>query len=631
MARIEDYALLGDTHSAALVSIDGSIDWLCVPRFDSASCFGALLDEQKGGRWQIAPAGAPDRARRTYRPDSMVLETTFEKGDGKVLLIDCLPLQRPSNPLSPRQVFPEEIVARVVKGVSGTVRMEMEYAPRFDYGDVVPWLRPVNGVISAVGGPDALDLRAEVPLEIDGATVRASFDVSEGETCAFITSYRQSHLEPNLGRLPAQCEELIRETDRFWREWASQCELEGRWKDEIVRSLLVLKALTYSPTGGIAAAATTSLPEAIGGVRNWDYRYCWLRDATFTLEVLLAHGYTAEAEEWRDWLLRAVAGDPQDIQIMYGVRGERRLPELELGWLSGYEGSRPVRVGNAAVEQFQLDVYGEVMDALHSARRAGIDTSAEDWELERWIADFVCRVWREPDEGIWEVRSGRKHFVHSKVMAWVAIDRAISAVENFGKSGPVERWKKVRAEIREEVLTKGFHSERGHFVRAYGDTELDASLLMLPLVGFIEATDERMRATIEAIEAELVVDGYVLRYRTEATDDGLPPGEGAFLMCTFWLVDCLVLLERYDDAEDLFRLLVAKLNDVGLLSEQYDPRLGRLVGNFPQAFSHVALATAALALQRAGESPGVRRGMRVPPAARGKPEAGRALRGSFSC
>jgi GH15 family glucan-1,4-alpha-glucosidase len=600
-ARIEDYGLIGDTHSCGLVGIDGSIDWLCLPRFDSGSVFARILDPS-GGHWRVSPADEAATSRH-YRSESMVLETTFETARGVVTLTDCLPLEERCEPRLPRSITPEDVIARVVKGKRGAVRMEMEYAPRFDYGHVVPWFSVTDeDVVIAIGGPDALDLRASVELDVDRGTVRASFDVKEGEAVQFVAGYRESHSASIGERHPDDCEALIEATDRFWREWAAQCRYDGRWREAVIRSLLTLKAFTYSPTGGIVAAATTSLPEAIGGERNWDYRYCWLRDATFMLESMMEHGFMSEAAEWRDWLVRAVAGDPEDLQIMYGVRGERRLLEYELDWLAGYEGSRPVRVGNAAVDQFQLDVYGEVMDALHAARRAGLEVSGEAWAIQKSLVDHVLDHWREPDDGIWEVRSGPRHFVHSKVMAWVAIDRAIVAVERYGLEGPVDRWKDARAEIREQVLERGVDADTGRFKRAYDDPELDASLLMLPLVGFIDATDTRMQATIEAIENELTKDGLVRRYRTEVAEDGLPPGEGSFLMCSFWLADCLVLLGRGSDAEKLFERLLTLRNDLGLLSEQYDSKLHRLVGNFPQSFSHTALVATAATLVTGGNT-----------------------------
>jgi GH15 family glucan-1,4-alpha-glucosidase len=592
---IEDYALIGDTHSAGLVSKSGSIDWLCLPRFDSGAVFAALLDDRTGGCWRISPHD-DWRSSRRYRTDSMVLETSFETFAGTATVVDCLPLEERSDPRMPRHAFPHEVVVRVVRGIRGATRFRMVFEPRFDYGFVVPWFRRRPGAIEAVGGPDALVLRADVPLDMVESSVGADFTVEEGETKTFIAAYHPSHESPDKPIEPRHGAHLIEATDRYWKGWAARCRYEGRWRSEVVRSLLTLKALTYSPSGGIVAAATTSIPEAIGGQRNWDYRYCWLRDATYLLDVLLAQGYTQEAVEWRDWLLRAVAGDPEDMQIMYGVLGERRLIEYELHWLAGYEKSLPVRVGNAAVDQLQLDVYGELMDTFHSARRAGIETTDEAWDLECRIVEFVRRSWREPDEGIWEVRSGREHFVHSKVMAWVALDRAVKAVELAHMRGPVRAWRAERDAVRAEILSRGFDAGRGAFRRAYGTDELDASLLMMPLVGFLAVGDHRMKGTIDAIERELVVDGFVQRYRTESARDGLPPGEGAFLLCTFWLAQCRLLLGRRDEAEELFAGLVGLCNDVGLLSEQFDARLGRFVGNFPQAFSHTALVTTALAL-----------------------------------
>ncbi len=453
---IEDYGFIGDTHSAALVSREGSIDWLCLPRFDSPACFAAILDPDVGGHWKIGPQSGEFTVDRSYRHESMVLETTFQTSTGSATLIDCLPLEEGHDAADPRTVAPRDVVVRVIRGRSGSIPMTMEYAPRFDYGEIVPWMRVTGDGIEAIGGPDALDLQASVPLELDGPVARSTFEVKEGDAAYFAARYRRSHLASPPLQVVRDCERFIQRTDDFWRRWAARCTYKGRWRDEVIRSLLVLKALTYSPTGGIVAAPTTSLPEDIGGVRNWDYRYCWLRDATFELEELLDHGYTGEAAEWRDWLLRAVAGDPEDLQIMYGVRGERRLTELQLDWLGGYEGSRPVRIGNAAVKQLQLDVYGEVMDTLHSAERAGSPATLEAWDLQRSIVDTVCKLWKQPDEGIWEVRSGRQHFVHSKVMAWVALDRAVAMVERYGREGPVDHWKAVRAEIRDEVLAKGY-------------------------------------------------------------------------------------------------------------------------------------------------------------------------------
>ena len=601
---IEDYALIGDTSSAALVSSTGSIDWLCLPWFDSPAAFAAILDEDIGGHWSIRPVSEAQTSRR-YRGETLILETRFETDDGTVELVDCLPLESEAGVVAPQTASGEHVVVRQVRGVHGTVDMRMEYRPRFDYGSITPWFRTARGVVEAVGGPDALDLVASVNLSVEQESVVADFILEPGQTVSFLASYHPSHKPAhpwNVGDGDA----LIAETARFWEQWAGRCSYGGRWRDEVMRSLLTLKALTFRPSGGVVAAATTSLPEKIGGSRNWDYRYCWLRDATFTLDVLLEHGYTEEATEWRDWLLRAAAGDPDDLQIMYGLIGERRLHEVELDWLAGYEGSRPVRIGNAAFQQLQLDVYGEVIDALYSARRAGIEASPDAWRLQTALVDSVCEKWTEPDEGIWEVRSGREHFVHSKVMAWVALDRAIKTVEEFGRDADAARWIKTRDAIRAEIMKQGV--ARGRFKRAYDDDSLDASLLMLPLVGFIDAKDDVMRKTIEGIENELVVDGFVHRYRTDRVDDGLEPGEGAFLLCSFWLVDCLVLLDRHDDALALFERLIKVRNDVGLLAEQYDATLGRMIGNIPQAFSHVALVTSAFSLERAGSLRHVTRG-----------------------
>jgi GH15 family glucan-1,4-alpha-glucosidase len=605
MTRIEDYAFIGDTHSAGLVSKDGSIDWLCLPHFDSASCFGAILDPHAGS-WRIRPAADDISVDRSYLGDTLILRTTFTTDTGVVHLIDCLTLEKDSDPKRPRDIHPHEVLVRIVECVKGEVEMGCDFQPRFDYGGILPWFREHGGAVEAVGGRDALDLVASVPLTIDRSGASTKFRLKAGEGASFLASYHQSHLEVEP-RAASECHELMEETRLFWEAWAKRCGYQGPHRKRVLRSLLTLKALTFAPTGGVVAAPTTSLPEQIGGPRNWDYRYCWLRDATFTLDVLLEQGYTEEAEEWRDWLLRSVAGDPQDMQIMYGVRGERRLPEAELP-LAGYEGSTPVRIGNAAHSQFQLDVYGEVMDSFHSARRAGIDTPTQAWELEKIIVDFVCERWREPDEGIWEVRSGPQHFVHSKVMAWVAVDRGIRAIEKFGEEGPVERWRSVRADIRTDILSRGTDPARGCFVRSYGERHLDASLLMLPFVGFMEATEPLMRATIEAVMEDLMVDGFVLRYRTDAVADGLLPGEGTFLMCSFWLVDCLVLLGRHDEAEKMFGRLVGVANDLGLLAEQYEPTAARMLGNFPQAFSHVALVTSALTLDTAGRTAPLQRG-----------------------
>jgi GH15 family glucan-1,4-alpha-glucosidase len=573
--RIEDYALIGDTHTCALVGRDGSIDWLCLPRFDSDAVFASLLGDERNGRWLLYPQDEVRRTSRRYREGTLILETDFETDTGAVRVIDFMPHRR-------RHAG----VVRIVQGLRGRVPMRMELVMRFEYGSRIPWVHRIDGGLRAVAGPDALELRTQVePTGRDMTTV-SEFSVAEGEQVPFTLTWYPSNEEPPHSH---EARRLLEVTEHDWVEWSSCCPQEGPYAEAITRSLITLKALTYEPTGGIVAAATTSLPEKIGGARNWDYRYCWMRDATFTLYALMVSGHEDEASAWRDWLARAVAGTPADMQIMYGVAGERRLTELELPWLSGYERSAPVRIGNAAVEQFQLDVYGELMDSIHLARRSGLQTSEESWQVQRELMDFLESKWREPDEGIWEMRGGRRHFTHSKVMAWVAFDRAVKSVERFGLDGPLDRWRGLRQEVHDEVCEKGYDADRGAFTQYYGSDGLDASLLMIPLVGFLPATDERMRSTVEAIERELVVEGFVHRYATESSVDGLPPGEGAFLACTFWLADNMALMGRLDEARSLLDTLLGLANDVGLLSEQYDVRNKRLVGNFPQAFSHVGL------------------------------------------
>lgn len=583
-SRIEDYALIGDCQTAALVGSDGSIDWLCFPRFDSGACFAALLGTPDHGRWLLAPAGAIRETRRRYRDGTLVLETDYETDDGAVTVIDCMP---------PRSRTPD--LVRTVVGRRGRVAMRMELAIRFEYGSIVPWVRQVDGGILAVAGPDTLLLQTEVELRGENFTTVADFMVAERQSIPFVLSWHPSH---EGAKTPVEPAETIESTDQWWREWSDRCTYTGPWREAVVRSLIVLKALTYAPTGGIVAAPTTSLPEQLGGVRNWDYRICWVRDATFTLYALMMGGYTAEAQAWREWLLRAVAGKPSQLHIMYGLAGEHRLTELELDWLPGYEASAPVRIGNAAFEQFQLDVFGEVMDTFHVARKMGLAPDEYSWHVQRVLLDYLEGAWQVPDEGIWEIRGPRRHFTHSKVMAWVAVDRMIKAVERFGMDGPVERWRGLRKAIHDEVCRKGFDPARNSFVQHYGSPELDASLLMMALVGFLPATDPRVRGTVEAIERELMTDGFVARYRSRSEVDGLPPGEGAFLPCTFWLADNLELLDRHDDALQLFERLLALRNDVGLLSEEYDPRSRRLMGNFPQAFTHVALVNTACNLSR---------------------------------
>ena len=591
---LEDYALLGDTESAALVSAHGSIDWLCLPRFDSPACFAALLGTPEHGRWLLGPADGRRCSRRDYRSGGLVLETRFETASGAVTVIDCMP---------PRDGLPD--VVRVVRGEAGRVDMRTELVIRFDYGSIVPWVRRIDERTCAVGGPDGLCVAT--PVELHGEDLRtvAEFTVAEGDEIPFVLSWYPSHEPPPR---PIDALAAVAATERWWADWAAQLCYDGEWRDPVQRSLSVLKALTYGPTGAVVAAPTTSLPECLGGERNWDYRFSWLRDATFTLDALVASGYTAEAVEWRDWLLRSVAGDPNDLQIMYGVAGERRLPELILPWLPGYEGSVPVRVGNGAHDQFQLDVYGEVLDSLHGARRAGIGPDEAAWALQRALLASLERVWDQPDEGLWEVRSGRRHFTHSKVMAWVALDRAVGGVEHFGLDGPVDRWRALRDQIHAEVCARGYDAERNTFVQSYGSRHLDASLLMLPLVNFLPASDPRVSGTVDAIQRDLVSDGFVYRYNPTEADDGLSGTEGAFLMCTFWMVDCLQLLGRREEACATFERLLDLRNDVGLLAEQYDVAAGRMVGNFPQAFSHVALVNSALMLSGTFDPVAERRG-----------------------
>ena len=579
--RIEDYGIIGDTHTAALVGRDGSIDWLCLPRFDSDACFAALLGDAGNGYWRIAPAAAEPRATRRYRGDTLVLETTFEADGGVVRLVDCMPI---------REEHPQ--VVRMVEGVAGHVDMRMDLVMRFGYGSLIPWVRRVGNLLCAVAGPDALALWTPIRARGKDMTTVAEFTVAEGEHIPFVLTWYPSHQAPPR---PVDARYAIHDTESWWQSWADACCYEGEWRDAVVRSLITLKALTYNPTGGIVAAATTSLPETLGGERNWDYRYCWLRDATLTLESLMRGGFHDEALDWRDWLLRAVAGDVTKLQIMYGPAGERRLDEWEVDWLAGYEGSKPVRVGNAASGQFQLDVYGEVLSALYEACTVGSPVSDSAWDLQVALVQFVADHWDEPDEGIWEVRGPRRHFTHSKVMAWVAVDRAVRTIEEFGQEGPLEEWRRLRQQIHDEVCAQGYNEKVGAFTQYYGSDALDASLLMIPLVDFLPATDDRVRATIELVERDLTEDGFVLRYRTQDAGavDGLSGHEGAFLACSFWLADCLHLIGRHDDAKALLDRLAGLANDLGLLAEEYDVRAGRQVGNFPQAFSHVSLVNAA--------------------------------------
>ncbi|HEY3673719.1 MAG TPA: glycoside hydrolase family 15 protein [Acidimicrobiia bacterium] len=579
MTAIEQYALVGDTQTAALIADDGSVDWLCVPRFDSGACFAALLGDESHGHWQLAPAAGGRATRRAYRDGTLVLETEWDTPEGTVRIVDCMPVRDQSIDL-----------VRVVEGVSGRVPMRMDFIVRFDYGSIVPWVHSQEGTLRIIAGPAALCLTTPVRLKGHDYRHTAEFTVEAGDRVPFVLAGYPSFEDP-----PPRVDafEAIERTTAYWQEWSARSTYDGDWRDVVQRSLITLKALTYEPTGGIVAAPTTSLPERIGGVRNWDYRYCWLRDATFTIYSLMTAGYTEEACSFRDWLLRAVAGDPGHLQIMYGPAGERRLSEYEVDWLPGYEGSTPVRVGNAAHHQYQLDVYGEVVDSMHQSRHMGIEEVPNGWAVQRALLDYLESGWREPDEGIWEVRGGRKDFVHSKVMAWVAFDRAVKGVEEFGLDGPVDQWRTCCETIHDEVCERGFDAERNAFVQYYGSKDLDASALMIPLVGFLPPTDPRIAGTVDAIERELMTDGFVRRYQSEEGIDGLPPGEGVFLPCSFWLADNLALLGRHDEGRALFERLIALRNDVGLLSEEYDPSSGRMLGNFPQAFTHVSLVNTA--------------------------------------
>jgi len=579
--KIEDYALLGDLHTAALVGRDGSIDWLCLPRFDSPACFAALLHDERAGHWLLAPSTGGPATRRRYRDHSLILESEWDTEDGTVRVVDCMP---------PRGEAAD--VVRVVEGVSGRVTMRMRLALRFDYGHIVPWVRRQGEDLGAIAGPDAVWLRTPVALHGVEQTTVAEFSVEAGQRIPFVLTYQPSHLPRPR---PVDVDVAIAETEGFWSDWIAKCDYDGRWPDEVRRALVMLKALTYAPTGGIVAAATTSLPEQLGGPRNWDYRFCWLRDATFTLQALLGTGYRAEAVAWRDWLLRAAAGDPADLRIMYGLDGTRRIPEYTLDWLSGYEGSHPVRVGNAAADQLQLDVWGEVLEGLHLARDADIGANDDAWDLQRAMLEFLEGNWAEPDNSLWEVRGPRRHFVHSKVLAWTGFDRAVRAVEHHGLAGPVDRWRAVRDDIHAEVCAKGFDTDRNTFTQSYGSQGLDAALLLIPRVGFLPWTDPRVVGTVEAVQRELCRDGFVLRYHPQADQnvDGLPGEEGAFLACSFWLVDALHGMGRTDEALELFERLLALRNDVGLLSEEYDPHTRRHLGNTPQAFSLVGLINSA--------------------------------------
>ncbi|MYS35524.1 GH15 family glucan-1,4-alpha-glucosidase [Streptomyces sp. KhCrAH-43] len=587
MTRIEDYALIGDLQTAALVGKNGSVDWLCLPRFDSGACFAALLGDEDNGHWRIAPKGADTCTRRAYAGESLVLETYWETRTGTVKVIDFMP-QRGKEP----------DVMRIVEGVSGTVDMHSVIRLRFDFGSIVPWMRRSDGHRVAVAGPDSAWLRSEPPVKTWGQqfSTCSSFSVSEGEKVAFVLTWHPSH-SPRPKRVDPY--EALENTLTDWAEWSARCKYEGPYREAVVRSLITLKALTFGPTGGIVAAPTTSLPEEIGGVRNWDYRFCWLRDSTLTLGALISAGYLEEAAAWRDWLLRAVAGDPADLQIMYGLAGERRLPESELPWLRGYENSAPVRIGNAAVRQRQLDVYGEVIDSLRLARDAGLDDKPHAWSLQLSLLGFLESTWREPDEGLWEIRGQRRHFVHSKVMAWVAADRAVRSLEDDPTlAGDADRWRAMRDAVHREVCEKGYDPVRNTFTQSYGSRELDAATLLIIRTGFLPPDDPRVIGTVDAVREELGSgDGLVRRYSTDGPSiDGLPGGEGAFLACSFWLADALRMTGRTDEATELFEQLLDLRNDVGLLAEEYDPVARRQLGNFPQAFSHIGLVGTAVSL-----------------------------------
>jgi GH15 family glucan-1,4-alpha-glucosidase len=588
-SRIEDYALIGDCEAAALVARNGSLDWLCWPRFDSDACFAALLGSDDHGHWRIAPRDETARSTRRYRPNTLILETRFECREGAVTIVDFMPVAEVRSS-----------VVRLVIGERGRVRMCTDLVLRFGYGAIVPWVtRLEDGTLRAIAGPDMVLLRTPVRLVGQNLTTVGEFTVAAGETVPFILTYAPSHSSPSE---PIDGQSALVSTERFWTTWANRCRPPAHCSDAVLRSLITLKALTYQPTGGIVAAPTTSLPERLGGIRNWDYRFCWLRDATLTLLALMDAGFHDEAQSWCEWLIRAVAGSPEQAQIMYGIAGERRLTELEVPWLPGYEDSRPVRIGNAACSQLQLDAFGEVSDALYQARCKGLAASESGWALQRALLSHLEDVWTEPDEGIWEMRGGRQHFTYSKVMAWLAFDRAIKSAEQFALEGPLDHWREVAAAIHVDVCRRGYDRELGSFVQSYGSKQLDASLLLLPMIGFLPAEDPRVRGTLRAVERRLLVDGLVMRYDTAGSPDGLPAGEGAFLACSFWLVDAYVMQHRWHDARVLFRRLLDLRNDVGLLSEEYDPSTRRLVGNFPQAFTHVALVNSAFNLTHLEEA-----------------------------
>src|SRR6204780_1580742 len=588
-APIESYAVIGDCETAALVGLDGSIDWLCLPEFSSDACFARLLGSEENGRWLLTPAAEGVKATRKYRDHTLILETTFEAPDFAVMLIDFMPIRR-TNTTSD--------IVRIVKGIRGSAPMQMELSIRFNYGATVPWVTRSDDGIRAIAGPDLVVLRTKAPLAGEDLTTVSEFTVNEGESVDFVMTYGRSHVHAPRA---IDVDKALADTQRFWEEWAAVCPYQGPYRDMVERSLITLKALTYRPTGGIVAALTTSLPEQLGGPRNWDYRYCWLRDASFTLNALMHGGYYQEAKAWQQWLLRAIAGSPDQVQIMYGIAGQRYLPERELTWLSGYENSKPVRIGNAASEQLQLDIYGEGMAGFYNALRRMGKEGELSFGMLRAMVEHLETIWQEPDEGIWETRGGRQHFTYSKLMAWVAFDRAIKAAGMLHANAPVERWQKVRTKIHDEICSRGYSEKLGSFVQSYGSEHLDASLLLMPMVGFLPPTDPRVSGTLKAIEQQLMSGGLVLRYNTVESSDGLPPGEGVFLACSFWMVRALQLQGRDADARKLFERVLSLANDVGLLAEEYDPVARRLVGNFPQALSHISLVIAAFRLASPGD------------------------------
>ena len=587
---IESYALLGDMQTVALVSRTGSVDWLCMPRFDSSACFAALLGDEDNGHWRIAPTGAGRCTRRAYDGDTLVLHTEWETEHGAVRVIDFMP---------PRGEAPD--IVRIVEGVSGRVEMTCELRIRFDYGQLLPWVRRSDDGLIAAGGPDSVHLRTPVSLEARDYAHVASFAVSRGDRVPFVLTWQPSHQDPPDS---VDAEAALRDALEYWKDWSSQCCYDGEWRDAVMRSLITLKALTYAPTGGLVAAATTSLPEALGGDRNWDYRFCWLRDASMTLQGMVYTGYKDEARAWREWLLRAIGGDPSKLRIMYGLGGERRLAEQEVDGLAGYEGSTPVRIGNAASDQRQLDVYGEVLDTLHLDRCSGLSPEDDAWTMQKGLLDYLESIWAEPDSGLWEMRGDPQHFVHSKVMAWAGFDRAVRAVEQFGLDGPVDHWRGLRDQIHAEVCDKGFDDKRGTFTQAYGSKALDAATLLIPQVGFLPPDDPRVIGTVDAVQDELLHDGFLRRYDNKKAGDGFKSEEAAFVVCTIWLADSLHLIGREDAAREVFERILEIRNDVGLLAEEYDPKSGRQLGNVPQAYSHVGLVNTARALSTHGRAAG---------------------------